>query len=208
MSRFIFTVSIAVLLFSCHKETKQEAEDSERSAAHDDSDKFARGVKTINASLGESLSTAPANLNKNLYGKFFYDRAEYYIIENPSNKLWGRNVLKSTLYYFDGQLYKIKYLMADDISHELINEHRQFKVRPLDSLSRVVVKSQAVVFQQNSTLMMNDNLSAYELTWTRDDKLVKWRTSLEHEGKYFEYSEILASYKKKYKELELFESQY
>jgi hypothetical protein len=169
---------------------------------------FSKGVKTVDVAIGESLATVPVNLSKNLYGKFFYDRAEYYVIDNPTNKLWGKAVLQTTLYYFDGQLYKVRHLMEEDISSDLINGYRKFKIKALDSLSRSVLKSQAAVFRMNDHLLLNDNLSRYELTWDKGTQLVKWKTSEVGEGKYFEYSECLADYRKKYRELEVFEMQY
>jgi hypothetical protein len=170
--------------------------------------KFSNGVKAVDMQVGETFSGVPADLSKNLYGKFFYDRAEYYIIENPANQVWGKGVLKTTLYYFDGQLYRVKHLLADDISQELINDHAQFKVKALDSISRSILKTQAVVFRVDNKLVLNDNLSRYELTWLKDERQVKWRTSAEGNGTYFEYSEYLADYKAKYKELERFENEY
>jgi hypothetical protein len=201
----IFPVLAILVLVSCRQPANEIVINTGQKK---EGSKFSKGVKSVDVEIGDTFTGVPANLSKNLYGKFFYDRAEYYIIENPTNQIWGKGVLKTTLYYFDGQLYKVKHLMQDDISYNLINQRPQFKVKALDSISRRVLKSQAVVFRMDNKLTLNDNLSHYELTWLKDEKQIKWKTSLEGNGKLYEYSESFADYKKKYRELEVFESRY
>jgi len=207
MSKLIVPI-IAVLLFtSCHRTLNKE-DDIVITDPKPEPFTSRKGVKNVPIDLGTARTDALQELGKNLYGKFFYDRAEYYIVDRPDNKLKGKEVLRATLYYFDGNLYKVKYLLADDLSNELINERRKFKIKALDQVSRDVLKRQVIVFKTDGKLLLNENLKSYELTWDDDQKQIKWRTSMEGTGDYFEYTESLGDYKKKYRELEIFENRY
>jgi len=41
-------------------------------------------------------SSNEGDIKENLYGKFFYDRAEFYIIKNPKNKIHSSSIKSIT----------------------------------------------------------------------------------------------------------------
>jgi hypothetical protein len=201
MNKIVFLSAVLILsLFSCShkKESTLLLKDERKPVATPQINSFGKEISQL----------SQKELDQSLYGRFFYDRAEYYIIHRPSNKLMGRDILKATLYYMDGQLYKVKYLLDVDIANDLVNRHRQFKVKPLDEISRSVLKNQAVAFKVDTVLSLNSNLRNYELTWNRGEKEIRWRTGADGHPSLYEYSESLPDYRKKFRELEYFESKF
>lgn len=163
--------------------------------------KFSNGLKTIDMALGQPVAIAPASLKRNLYGRFFNDRAEYYIIENPSNTLMQSAIKRAILYYFDGKLYRVKYQLSEDKSSQLIRSRPSFSIRGLTERSRDILAAQSPV-KRNSVgnYEINPSVDDYELTWRSDDIIVKWRRVKSE--KFYEYSEYSAEYTSKYRELQ------
>jgi hypothetical protein len=165
---------------------------------------FRDGLKTVSMALGDSIKSAPPELLKNKYGQFFYGRAEYYVIESPTNKLMNSKVLRTVLSYFDSKLYKVQYIIAKDISYELINELPTFSIVTYNHESRNCLQNEPPVLRlSNKSLFLNPGITDYELRWKGEKTIVKWRCSKSRN--LFEYSELDAEYANKFYELEKYE---
>lgn len=141
-------------------------------------------------------------LGKNLFGKFFKQRAEFYIIENPNKTLYNRPVKSITLYFLDGALAKTKYELDDDISDDLIQSYGTFTIKGYDTLTRGLFKREKIISVNSQRKTLNKNLTNYELKWELESKLVYTRVDKSAKQKKFEYIEALKHYSSKFKQLE------
>lgn len=142
-------------------------------------------------------------LGKNLFGKFFKQRAEFYIIENPNKTIYGHPVKSITLYFLDGTLSKTKYALDDDISDHLIQSYGEFTIKGYDSLTRHLFKTEQIVRAVGGRKILNKNLTNYELKWELQDKFVFVRVERTQAKKRFEYMESLKNYHSRYSQVEL-----
>jgi hypothetical protein len=141
-------------------------------------------------------------LGKNLFGKFFKQRAEFYIIENPNKTLYNKPVKSITLYFLDGALAKTKYELDDDISDDLIQSYGTFTIKGYDTLTRGLFKREKIISVNNQRRSLNKNLTNYELKWELESKFVYARVNKSAKKKKFEYIEALKHYSSKFRQLE------
>jgi hypothetical protein len=141
-------------------------------------------------------------LGKNLYGKFFQQRAEFYIIENPNKTIYNKPVKSITLYFLDGALAKTKYELDDDISDNLIQSYGTFTIKGYDTLTRGLFKREKIISVRDQKKMLNKNLVNYELKWDLESKFVYTRVDKSAPKKRFEYIEALKHYTDKFRKLE------
>lgn len=141
-------------------------------------------------------------LGKNLFGKFFKQRAEFYIIENPNKTLYNKPVKTITLYFLDGALAKTRYELDDDITDDLIQSYGTFTIKGYDTLTRGLFKREKIISVEDTKKMLNKNLTNYELKWDLESKFVYTRVDKSAGKKRFEYIEALKHYSDKFKQLE------
>ena len=167
-------------------------------------EEFIDGIQTVTMALGDSIEAAPTELSKNKYGDFYYGRAEYYVVENPTNELMNTKVLRSMLYYFDKKLYRVQYILASDVSYDLINALPTFSIVTYNTESRNCLNNEPAVLRlSNGKRLLNPGLNDYELRWRGEKTMVKWRCA---KGRnYYEYSELSANYAEKFYELEKYQ---
>lgn len=167
-------------------------------------EKFIDGIQTVTMAPGDSIDTAPTKLSKNKYGDFYNGRAEYYVVENPTNELMNTKVLRSMLYYFDKKLYRVQYILASDVSYDLINALPTFSIVTYNTESRNCLNNEPAVLRlSNGKRLLNPGLNDYELRWRGEKTMVKWRCA---KGRnYYEYSELSANYAEKFYELEKYQ---
>lgn len=141
-------------------------------------------------------------LGNNLFGKFFRQRAEFYVIENPNKTLYSRPVKSITLYFLDGMLAKTKFELDDDISNDLIQSYGDFTIKGYDTLTRKMLQTEKVVQAMNEKKVLNKNLKNYQLKWDRQTKFIYARVDKSQPKKRFEYIESIKDYEERYKEVE------
>jgi hypothetical protein len=151
---------------------------------------------------GQTDTLRSYELGRELYGKFFQERAEFYIIENPNKTIYSRPVKSITLYFLDGRLAKTKYELAEDISDELIASYGNFTVRGYDTLTRRLVKSKRIIDVIENKKTLNKSLTNYQLRWNLDSKFVYARVDRSGPKKRFEYIESLKDYETKYRSVQ------
>lgn len=151
---------------------------------------------------GQTDTLRNYELGKNLYGKFFKSRAEFYIIENPNKTIYNRPVKSITLYFLDGTLAKTKYELDEDISDDLIHSYGGFTIKGYDMLTRKLFKTEQILSVENNKKILNKNLTNYELKWDLNSKFIYTRVDRSAKKKRFEYIEALKHYDAKFRRIE------
>lgn len=186
-------------LVSCEKKFVQEGEIVE----HHEIEKSKKNVPERFLRIdGQTDTLRNYELGRELYGKFFRDRAEFYIIENPNKTIYSRQVKSITLYFLDGMLAKTKYELEEDISDDLIQSYGNFTVRGYDTLTRRIVKSKRIFDVIDNKKTLNKNLTNYQLRWDLDSKFIYARVDKSRTRKRFEYIESLKEYETKYRSVQ------
>ena len=146
------------LCLSCEKQIsgKDELVDEEEKPIHKSEKNVSERFLRIDGSTDTLRSY---ELGKNLFGKFFKQRAEFYIIENPNKTLYNRPVKSITLYFLDGTLAKTKYELDDDISDDLIQSFGTFTIKGYDTLTRGLFKREKIIAMNDQRKTLNKNLT-------------------------------------------------
>ena len=111
---------------------------------------------------------------EHLHGRFFKDRAEFYVVEKPEMFISNTLVKELTLYFIDGILCKKKYALANDISSELMKSYGSFKFLPLNPNTRTIIQKEPVVIKTPTGNVLNDKLDRYEMKWYKEEVLIKY----------------------------------
>ena len=186
-------------LISCERKLVQEKEIVEQHEIEKRQKNISERFLRID---GQTDTLRSYELGRELYGKFFQERAEFYIIENPNKTIYSRPVKSITLYFLDGMLAKTKYELDEDISDELIKSYGNFTVRGYDTLTRRLVKSKRIIDVIDNKKTLNKSLTNYQLRWNLDSKFVYARVDKSGPRKRFEYIESLKDYETKYRSVQ------
>lgn len=156
--------------------------------------------KTIDFELEENV---PVNgIEEQLFGKFFDERAEFFIIDEPHKTILNAKVKRLTLFYLDGKLSKLKYILDSNISNELLNNYGSCKITGLDPEDRYQMKNSDVILKENNKYTLSENLNNYQIQWEVDNKSLVMRVKTVEDEKIYEYEEKIKNYEKYYKALE------
>ena len=158
----------------------------------------AKIVKT-DSSSNDSINVT---VEENLYGTFFGDRAEFFIVNDPKNLIHGAKIKKVTFCYLDGELCQSRYVLETDISDKLIRTHGNFKIKGFDFKDRRVIADQNVMIDYGKGMELNHDLHNFELTWTLGDRHIKMRVNRHAVDQPFEYTEQLADYNLLFRSIE------
>lgn len=199
MRKAIFIAIGIVALISCEKDQPQEE-------THTSSKEIKKSEKNVPERFlridGKTDTLRNYELGKNLFGKFFSARAEFYVIENPNKTIYNQPVKSITLYFLDGMLAKTKYELEEDISDDLIHSYGNFTIKGYDSLTRHLFKTEEILALKDHKRTLNKNLRNYELKWELDSKFIYTRVNKSAIKKRFEYIETLKEYESKFKRVE------
>jgi len=147
-----------------------------------------------------SNETKNDTLSDNLFGRFFCDRAEFYIIDNPQNEIYFQKPTSIILYYLDGELCQAKYELKENIADRLFKELGRCRIVGIDLKNRGIIESNGIRIKSETGTVFNPELDNYELKWTIGDKEIKYR--VEGKKNKFIYTEKLKSYERQYKGIE------
>jgi hypothetical protein len=153
-------------------------------------------------STEEKQSTRTTIPKENLYGKFFDERAEFYIIKEPQNTIYQTKVKKLTLYYLDGELSQTRYILEDDIIHHLIKQHGTFGISGHDLKNQELIRSKQILINTPEGQVFNKALDNYQITWQIDQKLIRYRVNKNEPENQYNYLERIKDYKKTFSEIE------
>jgi hypothetical protein len=196
---------LGVLLLTCCKQTNNDSLTSEKSLTLEnpskkfDNKEVPEKLLTLNTQPKDESSRE--NIDENLFGKFFCDRAEFYIIKNPQNKVYSSRPESITLYYLDGELRQTKYILNSDITTKLLRELGGFKIIGLDFKNRDIISSRQIITKTENGVSLNSQLDNYELKWTFGDKEIKYRVNADSKDK-FVYLEKVKNYEKEFSTIE------
>lgn len=198
--KWIAVLFIYSILVCCQYEPKDEkqparANPGERKNEKNVSERFLR----ID---GSQDTLRQYELGKNLFGKFFQQRAEFYIIENPNKTIYNHPVKSITLYFLDGTLSKTKYELEADISDDLIQSYGAFTIKGYDSITRMLFRQEKVIANVNNKKVLNKNLINYELKWEMTSKFIYTRVDRSKPKARYEYIESLKNYDAKFRGIE------
>lgn len=189
-----------VVLMSCETGQRTDEKDTKEAQTSRREKNIPDRLLRIDGNVDTLRSYA---LGNSLFGKFFRQRAEFYVIENPNKTLYNHPVKSITLYFLDGALAKTKFELDDDISDDLIQSYGTFSIIGYDTLTRKMLKTEKVVQAINEKKVLNKNLMNYQLKWDRHTKFIYARVDKSQHKKRFEYIESIKDYDEKYKEVEV-----
>lgn len=202
-TRVIWFVVIA--LISCKEDSEENNSEKQvaptpRKVVKLDGQKVPDRLLTLNTESNHEVLQGA--VKGNLFGKFFCDRAEFYIIKNPQNNVFSAKANSIVLYYLDQQLRQTKYILSNDIVAQLVNSLGNFSITGLDKRNSKIIMARRVVTKKGQRWEFNEELDNYELEWTYGDKQIKYRVSPHNfEGPYV-YLEKVKDYEKEFKALE------
>lgn len=137
------------------------------------------------------------------FGKFFGDRAEFFVIQNPESKIFNSNVSKIILYYLDGTHCQSRFILAENVSDRMIAQYGTFTITPLDERNRNLLSEQSVMITDNGKMRINPLLTRYELLWKLPSKHIRIHVDMENPYEPYVYTEHIPDYHRIFRELEL-----
>lgn len=156
-----------------------------------------------------TLNTTPktnieqGDLRGNLFGKFFFNRAEFYVIENPQNKIYSSHTESITLFYLDGELCQTKYLLENNIVSHLIKDLGNFNIKGFDIKNRDIISSGTSIIKiERKQLLIHKDLDNYQLKWSVGNKEIIYRVSTAQGYEKYEYTQKRKDYEQEYKAIE------
>jgi hypothetical protein len=191
-------------LISCERTNKDTLTKDKESTLIQQSKKFDNKEvpeKLLTLNTQPKIESTQENIDENLFGKFFCDRAEFYIIKNPKNKIYSSSPESITLYYLDGELRQTKYILDGNIVTNLLHDLGGFKITGLDFKNREIISGRQIIIKTEKGIIMNSKLDNYELKWTFGDKEIKYRVSADSKDK-FVYVEKVKNYENEFKTIE------
>lgn len=177
--------------------TEQKLEIKQKSL---DSEVIPEKLLTLNTN--PILNIEQGNIKANLFGKFFYNRAEFYIIENPQNKIYTSQTESITLFYLDGELSQTKYLLKNNIVSFLLKDLGDFIIKGRDLKNRDIISSGQYIIRDGKKLSLNNGLDNYQLKWAFEDKEVIYSVNTAANNANFEYLEKRKGYEEEFKAIE------
>ncbi|MDQ3395331.1 MAG: hypothetical protein M3512_14635 [Bacteroidota bacterium] len=137
-----------------------------------------------------------------LFGKFFDERAEFFVIEDPHKTVLHANVKKMTLFFLDGKLAKFKYILDTNISNQLINIYGSCKIIGLDLKNREELDNNNAIIKVNNKYLLSENLSNYQVQWDLGEKSLVMRVRTADDEILYEYEEKIKGFEKYFKTME------
>jgi hypothetical protein len=137
------------------------------------------------------------------FGKFFNDRAEFFVIHNPKSRIFDSGVSKIILYYLDGNHCQSRFVLAENIAAKMIKQYGTFQITPLDETNKRILENEAVLITNNGYRQINPALTRYELLWKFPTKFIRLRIDAENTYEPYVYSEHVPDYKNIFQEIEL-----
>ncbi|WP_421890971.1 hypothetical protein [Marinoscillum sp.] len=196
MKLTITLITVIILIVSCSRPEgvrephRQGLTERGKKANHD---------KAVTYSLITVEIGTPKNqvnvAEEHLYGKFFGDRAEFYIVENPELYVSNAQVNRLTLYFIDGMLCKKKYDLESDISQELMKSYGSFKFKALNDSTRHISKSEKIVLKTNGRARINEHLNRFQMKWDKEEVLIRYLIFKDSAQAEIQLVEELSAYK-------------
>lgn len=137
------------------------------------------------------------------FGKFFQDRAEFFVIQNSKSEIFGTPVKTIVLYYLDEQHCQSKFIVSENIADKLIARYGTFSLTALDDYNRELAENENVLIEERGRKKLNPAFTHVELTWKLNDKIVRFRLNEQHKTEPFVYTEHVPEYQNLYRSVEM-----
>lgn len=155
------------------------------------------------ATVNRAEQTQLEALEEHLFGRFFNDRAEFYVIKNPENKLFSSDVKSITMYYIDGVLGKTKYVLTTGISADLMANYGNFKIAGLDSMNKLLIRERQILMHGAGEPKLEPRLNHFEMSWQKKDKIFLYREIKNDSAHQFVFIEKLNDYDKRLRAIDV-----
>lgn len=142
-------------------------------------------------------------LKDHFFGKFFQDRAEFFVIQNSASEIFGTPVKTIVLYYLDEQHCQSKFIVTENIADKLIARYGTFSLTALDDHNREVAEHENVLIEENGSKKLNRAFTHVELSWKLSDKIVRFRLNEQHKTEPFVYTEHVPEFHNLYRSVEM-----
>ena len=200
---------LVIFLIGCQPRGQEEAvttlnkgKGGGRSVKSFDRQEVPQGLLTLSAQAQKGEAHKTQVPKENLYGKFFDERAAFYIIEEPQNKLFQAKVKSLTLYYLDGQLSQTRYIVEQDIVDSLLKMYGSFGIIGHDPKNQELIRSRQIMLSTADGLVFNKALDNYQLVWQVEDQQIRYRVNIHTLNEQFKYVERTKAYKQTLNEIE------
>lgn len=205
MKQLIYSVLVVFLMTNCSPKKPIETEakikgltESEKKANIDEAVTY----DLISVEIGATQEQLNVS-QQHLYGKFFDDRAEFYIVENPDLYVSEALVNRLTLYFIDGTLCKKKYELDTDISQELMKAYGGFRFKALNDTTYKLSREENIVVKSDTGNFINDSFNRYQMKWEDEGVAIKYLVFKDTTAGQLELVEELVAYKKLLRAAEL-----
>lgn len=158
-------------------------------------------VELLNLDMNSDKAEFNFYMEDNLFGRFFCDRAELYIIDNPLNEIHAVRPASIILYFLDHKLRQTQYHLKHDISRALLRQHGRFSITGLDPKNKGIIDHERWVLETSEGLQLNPALDNVELKWTFRTKEIRYRITNTPGSRYM-YAEKTRNFEKEFKALE------
>jgi hypothetical protein len=147
-------------------------------------------------------SVARPWLKDHLFGKFFEDRAEFFVIQGSSSEILGAPVSTIILYYLDERHCQSKFILTENIADKLIARYGTFNLTPLDQNNRDLLETKNILIEEDGHKMLNRSFTHVELSWKLQDKIIRYRLEARSQDERFVYTEHIPDYDKIFRTVE------
>lgn len=151
----------------------------------------------------KSDTTEQPWLKDHFFGKFFQDRAEFFVIQNSTSEIFGTPVKTIVLYYLDERHCQSKFIVSENIADKLIARYGTFSLTALDDYNRELAENENVLIEENGSKKLNRDFTHVELSWKLSDKIVRFRLNEQHKTEPFVYTEHVPEYQNLYRTVEM-----
>lgn len=192
-------MAVAILCIEC---TAPERAPQTENAPEEKSPKVASiSQEAIVLEPNEANDKRPV-LDGHLFGKFFGDRAEFFVIQDSNSKIHDSQVKTIILYYLDERHCQSKYVLSDNICNVLIARYGRFSITPLDQENKKLLENSPIVIKQDGKTSLNNIFTRVELAWKLADKTIRFRLDRNSVDEEFVYTEHIPEYEDVFRGIE------
>ena len=143
-------------------------------------------------SLGSNERYVPQE--GNLFGRFYNERAEFFIIDNPQNTLYDVQVNSVVLCYLDGFLSKTTYFLNENVANKLVSRYGSFRISGHDFENRELINKREI-WENREYKRLSEKLDDFRMSWTLGDQEIVYEVDLNKNNEKFVYIEMTDQYK-------------
>lgn len=199
MRRYLMVLML--FLAGCPMDSKQEKESKVSAVPEQAINDSIPEIAWANVKI-ETEKAAVDISDENLFGKFFEDRIEFHIIDNPEINLHNAQVEQITLYYIDGILCRKKYLLSKDIANQLAAQHGALTYRSLNIATDSLAREMGILLASENGKRFNPYLKKYQLKWVLHDTVIYFQHLEDSLETFNYYIEEVAEYRDRYRSVQ------